>query len=476
MPVGALVVTSSKVRPALHGGHSPSWEYHLPSVEGIGCFPVRDKHGRGSALYSDSSLQSGWGFRKRFPAFASVTGRIDGSRTIQSERLHVKLVSTSGSAATVALMDAKLVPNAELPPDKVSVSSTSPAECGKKGQVVDPPGTLISPFAQQLNYGKLLFAGAMSAVVSRTFVAPLERVKMDMVLKNSQADALNTALQVYKKEGVLGFWKGNALNVLRTAPFKALNFFSFDMYRKSLANMGIVDQNLERFVAGACAGVTATMVCFPLDVLRTRLMAATPHRYGGIWKTLTGILRYEGVGALYAGCGPAIVGMAPAGAVFYGVYDLLKMHHLESGTLQDGSSSTGTGKVDLPGQYVLLYGAAAGAMSEMIVYPLEVIRRRMQLQSMAYAAALAGSRSTSRMAGGHAAGAASSATSALLVSGGYAPDGWSRFSAACVSIVRADGFRGFYAGLLPNMLQVLPSAALSYWTYETVKKLLNAQQ
>jgi hypothetical protein len=49
---------------------------------------------------------------------------------------------------------------------------------------------------------------------------------------------------------------------------------------------------------------------------------------------------------------------------------------------------------------------------------------------------------------------------------------FARVAAACSAIVQADGVAGFYAGILPNMLQVLPSAALSYSTYEAVKHLL----
>ena len=47
------------------------------------------------------------------------------------------------------------------------------------------------------------------------------------------------------------------------------------------------------------------MVCFPLDVVRTRLMArAHGLRYGSNpFKTLTGILKYEGASALYTGEG-----------------------------------------------------------------------------------------------------------------------------------------------------------------------------
>eukprot|EP00878_Enallax_costatus_P042012 GHUV01048963.1.p1 GENE.GHUV01048963.1~~GHUV01048963.1.p1 ORF type:complete len:111 (+),score=0.15 GHUV01048963.1:711-1043(+) len=61
----------------------------------------------------------------------------------------------------------------------------------------------------------------------------------------------------------------------------------------------------------ALAGITATLVCFPLDVLRTRLMAPWGHKYGGPLRTLSGMARCEGLGALYAGrnrLGPRPVG------------------------------------------------------------------------------------------------------------------------------------------------------------------------
>jgi hypothetical protein len=51
------------------------------------------------------------------------------------------------------------------------------------------------------------------------------------------------------------------------------------------------------------AGITATLVCFPLDVLRTRLMAPWGHKYGGPLRTLQGMAKCEGLGALYAGGG-----------------------------------------------------------------------------------------------------------------------------------------------------------------------------
>ena len=79
---------------------------------------------------------------------------------------------------------------------------------------------VLQQLLQQLSHTRLLLAGATSALVSRTAVAPLERVKMEQLLKSSSRSAFDTAVWVYQHEGVQGFWKGNALNVLRTAPFK----------------------------------------------------------------------------------------------------------------------------------------------------------------------------------------------------------------------------------------------------------------
>lgn len=74
-----------------------------------------------------------------------------------------------------------------------------------------------------------------------------------------------------------------------------------------------------------CLGVTATVTCFPLDVLRTRVMGPTGHAYGGVINTFRQLVQKEGLGSLYVGLLPAVISMAPAGAVFYGVYDLLKV-------------------------------------------------------------------------------------------------------------------------------------------------------
>lgn len=52
-----------------------------------------------------------------------------------------------------------------------------------------------------------------------------------------------------------------------------------------------------------CTGIVATLVCFPLDLVRTRLMSRSkaPNYGSGPFSTLVGILKHEGPAALYTG-------------------------------------------------------------------------------------------------------------------------------------------------------------------------------
>ena len=76
-------------------------------------------------------------------------------------------------------------------------------------------------------------AGGISAAVSKTVVAPLERVKMLLQIQDAHkgipADqrykgVVDCFSRVHKEQGFLSFWRGNVVNVIRYFPTQALNF------------------------------------------------------------------------------------------------------------------------------------------------------------------------------------------------------------------------------------------------------------
>nr|ACU17636.1 unknown [Glycine max] len=85
-----------------------------------------------------------------------------------------------------------------------------------------------------VNTTKHLWAGAVAAMVSRTCVAPLERLKLEYIVRGEKRSIFELISKIASSQGLRGFWKGNLVNILRTAPFKAVNFCAYDTYRKQL--------------------------------------------------------------------------------------------------------------------------------------------------------------------------------------------------------------------------------------------------
>ncbi|KAF8377301.1 hypothetical protein HHK36_030676 [Tetracentron sinense] len=279
--------------------------------------------------------------------------------------------------------------------------------------------------AGAMNTTKHLWSGAVAAMVSRTFVAPLERLKLEYIVRGEQKNLFELIQTIAASQGLKGFWKGNFVNILRTAPFKAVNFYAYDTYRKQLLKMSGNEEttNFERFLSGAAAGITATILCLPMDTIRTKMVAPGGEALGGVIGAFRHMIQTEGFFSLYKGLVPSIISMAPSGAVFYGVYDILKSAYLHSPEgrkriqhmNQQGQELSALDQLELGTVRTLLYGAIAGACAEAATYPFEVVRRQLQMQVR-----------TTKL-------------SAL---------------ATCVKIVEQGGVPALYAGLIPSLLQV----------------------
>ncbi|KAL2468029.1 putative mitochondrial adenine nucleotide transporter BTL3 [Forsythia ovata] len=297
-----------------------------------------------------------------------------------------------------------------------------------------------------MNTTKHLWAGAVAAMVSRTCVAPLERLKLEYIVRGEKRNIFELIKKIAVTQGLKGFWKGNFVNVLRTAPFKAINFCSYDTYRKQLLKLSGNEEttNFERFIAGAAAGITATVLCLPLDTVRTRMVAPGGEALGGVIGAFRHVVQTEGFFSLYKGLLPSILSVAPSGAVFYGVYDILKSAYLHSpegrnriqNMRQQDQELNALEQLELGPMRTFLHGAISGACAEAATYPFEVVRRQLQLQGRA------------------------TKMSAL---------------ATAVKIVERGGLPALYAGLFPSLLQVLPSASISFFVYEFMKIVLKVE-
>ena len=149
------------------------------------------------------------------------------------------------------------------------------------GAAKDPSGFL-----------KDLAAGGAASALSKTAVAPLERVKLLLQVQDCPAAAAPAAAparpryagladalrRIPAEQGVLSLWRGNVASVARYFPASAASFACVDTFRRAfLAGVDRREHFWRHFAgnlaAGGAAGGAALAVVYPLDFARTRLAA-----------------------------------------------------------------------------------------------------------------------------------------------------------------------------------------------------------
>ena len=283
---------------------------------------------------------------------------------------------------------------------------------------------------------RLLLSGAIAGAVTKTCVAPLERIKILfqiqgmtslVVDKNNRkyTGLFQAARLVVREEGFLAFYKGNGANVLRVIPVYALKFSCNDTFKELVANPGQSQKDLsvsQRMAAGTLAGLCQQLITYPLELIRTRLTLGPGMgiKYTGIVHCFRHTVKAEGFTSLYKGLGPTILSGAPYVGLQMTFYDIYK--HAISG---DDTASR------------LASGALAGITAQTITYPGDTIRRQMQSNG------IGGSKRTYK-------------------------NSWD----CALSIVRKEGFAGFYRGLMINCVRCIPGAAIQFAAYDAVKGYL----
>ncbi|KAL3915752.1 MAG: hypothetical protein SGPRY_007094, partial [Prymnesium sp.] len=167
-------------------------------------------------------------------------------------------------------------------------------------------------------------AGGIAGVVSRTCIAPIERVKILFQLshRGGQAGFMHIAPTILREEGVLAFWKGNTAAVVRVMPYMSITFLSYEEYKAKMIESGLHKQTAT-LAAGSAAGVTAVALTYPLDLVRAA-MAKPGSKYSSMGNALLTIGRERGALALYSGISATILGVAPYAALKFGSYEALK--------------------------------------------------------------------------------------------------------------------------------------------------------
>jgi len=231
--------------------------------------------------------------------------------------------------------------------------------------------------------------GGVSAAVSKTAAAPIERVKLliqnqDEMLKSGRLTVpykgINDCFsRVIAEEGFNSLWRGNMANVLRYFPTQALNFAFKDQFKRmfgySQAKDGYWKWFAGNLASGGAAGACSLLFVYSLDYARTRLAndnksakKGGERQFNGLADVYRKTLATDGVQGLYRGFNISCVGIIVYRGLYFGMYDSLKPVLL-----------TGEYKDSFFGSFLLGWAITIGA--GLASYPIDTIRRRMMMTS-----------------------------------------------------------------------------------------------
>ncbi|KAK3670574.1 mitochondrial thiamine pyrophosphate transporter [Recurvomyces mirabilis] len=317
---------------------------------------------------------------------------------------------------------------------------------------MSPPASDTKPTRDEGTRTQVLLAGACAGLISRFCIAPLDVLKIRLQLQyHSLADPLSgpvrrppsgvlrLARDIFRHEGITGFWKGNIPAEGLYLSYGATQFLAYRSANQVLEGMEEsanvkLPGAVRSFVSGAVAGTAATTMTYPLDLLRTRFAAqGTEQVYAGLLASLRDITRLEGPKGFFRGLPAGIAQIIPNMGLFFAFYEGFKPLAAD---------------IHLPfGSGDAVAGISASILSKSAVFPLDTVRKRLQIQGPTRGKYIGGSRMPA----------------------------YERGVVGTISmIMRKEGWRGLYRGLSVSLIKAAPASAVTMWTYEQALHLLQS--
>jgi len=316
-------------------------------------------------------------------------------------------------------------------------------------------------------------AGGVAGAGARLFTAPLDLVRIRAQLERRDVyprpSILTRMVRVYQGEGgITALFRGNLAASYLWIGYTTVQFSVYgtikdrlEDYRDCLAReeeiMQLSQQSTQQlsnlltnptaiaFISGAGAGICATIATYPFDICRTvfasrganqqqkghsRATATSFRPPSTIKECAMSMYRQRGLPGFYAGSAPAVVQIVPYMGLNFAIYDFL----ITQGDDQRSSKSVG-----LSGYA----GSISGAVSKIIVYPMDTIKKRIQIQSVFGAP-----------------------TSTGVIYDGM----WD----CLATTIRTEGVFGLYRGLVPSVLKTTLGSGLSFTFFRSTKNLLES--
>ncbi|KIJ12796.1 hypothetical protein PAXINDRAFT_170993 [Paxillus involutus ATCC 200175] len=331
------------------------------------------------------------------------------------------------------------------------------------------------PVQQLTPFGAAL-AGALGACFSNAVVYPLDVAKTRIqatssTVKGKRKDELtmlSVLLDIFKREGILGWYRGFAATMLNTFSMQYAYFFFYSFLRTSYIKRITAKlppgsktpalSTAAELSLGAAAGALSQIFTIPVSVIATRQQVGRSLRERrGVGNYMDEpeaqrdddsfvtvaqeIIREEGVTGLWLGLKPSMV-LTVNPAITYGAYERLK------NILLLAKSAAGTADKLTPGMTFLL-GAFSKTLATIVTYPYIMAKVRIQARTSDVDVEEAKDLPDSSRRASHSAKTRQAGALGLLI-----------------RVLKTEGFVGWYQGMSAQIIKAVLSQALLFVSKE----------
>lgn len=221
--------------------------------------------------------------------------------------------------------------------------------------------------------------GILQVLVGQPF--DIVKVRMQTAPKGTYSGMVQCATGILTNEGPLAFYKGTLSPLLGIGVCVSIQFAVLESSKRYFAAQnlkhGLGGPDGKEFsggqlvVAGALAGIANGVVSGPVEHIRIRLQTqpSVNPPYAGPWDAVRKITGQHGIAGLFKGQTATFSREAIGYGAYFWAYEALMRREMKR---------TGKSRDEIPATKTVLFGAAAGYALWACIYPIDVIKSRMQ--------------------------------------------------------------------------------------------------
>ncbi|XP_041986988.1 mitochondrial thiamine pyrophosphate carrier-like [Aricia agestis] len=308
---------------------------------------------------------------------------------------------------------------------------------------------------EQTPANQKLIAGALSGVVTRFVTQPLDVLKIKSQLQNKRNKSLTLfgiSKSIYLEEGITAFWHGHNVGQVYSIISTSSQFYVYEVSTRYAFKFFDYKYNkfLGEFLCGIWSGCCVATFVTPLDVIRVRQILIK-EQYRGFYNGAKAVYRSGGLLAFYEGWFTGILMTGPQMGITFALFShvqpilLRNFCRWKSGACRHESEAHN-------GQHLVVAtfvaAGAAGLVSKIVTYPLDLARRRLQIATHKANDQYFTPTSSKRVVQ------------------------CKKLLGCIVECYRSNGIKGLYQGLSVTLLKAQVTTVFTFTTYELVCYLM----